>query len=277
MRHLKLPSGNQIPVLGLGTWRMGEHQNNFRQEANVIRAAIDMGIKLIDTAEMYGEGGAETVIGEAIRGRRDNLFLVSKFYPGNACHDDVILACERSLRRMNCDTIDLYLYHWPGSVPLAETFAALHELQDSNKIRDFGVSNFDLDDLVDIPEADQARLGCNQIFYNLAHREVEWAVSDWCRQKAVPLMAYSPLDQASSLLQSPVLTRVAARHDASNAQIALAWLLHQPNTVVIPKSIQPQRVRENLGAIDINLGQEDFADLADAFPPPEQPVRLGIR
>ena len=165
MRHLKLPSGNQIPVLGLGTWRMGEHQNNFRQEANVIRAAIDMGIKLIDTAEMYGEGGAETVIGEAIRGRRDNLFLVSKFYPSNACHDDVILACERSLRRMNCDTIDLYLYHWPGSVPLAETFAALHELQDSNKIRDFGVSNFDLDDLVDIPEADQARLGCNQIFY----------------------------------------------------------------------------------------------------------------
>ena len=277
MRHLKLPSGNQIPVLGLGTWRMGEHQNNFRQEANVIRAAIDMGIKLIDTAEMYGEGGAETVIGEAIRGRRDNLFLVSKFYPSNACHDDVILACERSLRRMNCDTIDLYLYHWPGSVPLAETFAALHELQDSNKIRDFGVSNFDLDDLVDIPEADQARLGCNQIFYNLAHREVEWAVSDWCRQKAVPLMAYSPLDQATSLLQSPVLTRVAARHDASNAQIALAWLLHQPNTVVIPKSIQPQRVRENLGAIDINLGQEDFADLADAFPPPEQPVRLGIR
>lgn len=277
MRHLKLPSGNQIPVLGLGTWRMGEHQNNFRQEANVIRAAIDMGIKLIDTAEMYGEGGAETVIGEAIRGRRDNLFLVSKFYPSNACHDDVIRACERSLRRMNCDTIDLYLYHWPGSVPLAETFAALHELQDSNKIRDFGVSNFDLDDLVDIPEADQARLGCNQIFYNLAHREVEWAVSDWCRQKAVPLMAYSPLDQASSLLQSPVLTRVAARHDASNAQIALAWLLHQPNTVVIPKSIQPQRVRENLGAIDINLGQEDFADLADAFPPPEQPVRLGIR
>ena len=277
MRHLKLPSGNQIPVLGLGTWRMGEHQNNFRQEANVIRAAIDMGIKLIDTAEMYGEGGAETVIGEAIRGRRDNLFLVSKFYPSNACHDDVIRACERSLRRMNCDTIDLYLYHWPGSVPLAETFAALHELQDSNKIRDFGVSNFDLDDLVDIPEADQARLGCNQIFYNLAHREVEWAVSDWCRQKAVPLMAYSPLDQATSLLHSPVLTRVAARHDASNAQIALAWLLHQPNTVVIPKSIQPQRVRENLGAIDINLGQEDFADLADAFPPPEQPVRLGIR
>ena len=277
MKQLNLPSGNKMPVFGLGTWRMGEQQNNFKQEVDAIRAAIELGINLVDTAEMYGEGGAETIIGEAIRGRRDELFLVSKFYPHNAAHDDVIKACERSLRRLNCDCIDLYLYHWPGGIPFSETFVALHELQDSGKIRDFGVSNFDLDDLEDIPEADQGRLGCNQIFYNLSHREVESSVSSWCRQKGVPLMAYSPLDQASSLLRSPELGKVAERHGASNAQIALAWLLHQPNTVVIPKSIQPQRIRENLDALDINLTVEDLADLDQAFPPPDRPIRLSMR
>lgn len=277
MRNISLSSGNKIPTFGLGTWRMGEDHSYFKQEADAIRAALDMGITLIDTAEMYGEGGAEIIIGEAIRGRRDDLFLVSKFYPGNASHGGVIQACERSLRRLGCDHIDLYLYHWPGSVPLSETFAALHELQDCGKICDFGVSNFDLADLEDIPEADQTRLGCNQIFYNLAHREVEWAVSDWCQQKDVPLMAYSPLDQASSLLKSPAITDVAERHQASNAQIALAWLLHQPSTVVIPKSISPHRVQENLGAIDINLSREDLADLDGAFPAPDRPVPLGMR
>jgi diketogulonate reductase-like aldo/keto reductase len=277
MIKINLPSGNQIPTFGLGTWCMGEHQNNFKQETGAIRAALDMGITLIDTAEMYGEGGAEIVIGEAIRGRRDDLFLVSKFYPHNAGRDGVIQACERSLRRLDCEMIDLYLLHWPGSIPLLETFGALHILQDSGKIKDFGVSNFDLSTLDDIPEEDQVRLGCDQIFYNLAHREVEWAVSDWCQKRSVPLMAYSPLDQASSLLQSSVLAEVAARHEASPAQIALAWLLHQPNTVVIPKSNQPQRIRENLGAIDIDLSREDIADLDGAFPGPVRPVRLGMR
>ncbi len=277
MKRLNLPSGNKMPVFGLGTWRMGEQQNSFKQETEAIRAAIDLGVSLIDTAEMYGEGGAETIIGEAIRGRRDELFLVSKFYPHNAAYDEVIKACERSLRRLNCDCIDLYLYHWPGGVPFSETFAALHELQDSGKIRDFGVSNFDLDDLQDIPEADQSSLGCNQIFYNLAHREVESAVADWCRQLGVPLMAYSPLDQASSLLQAPVLAEVAVRHEATPAQIAVAWLLHQPNTVVIPKSIHPERIQENLTAVEINLNAKDLADLDRAFPPPDRPVRLGMR
>ena len=277
MRNLTLPSKNTIPVFGLGTWRMGEQQSNFMQEADAIRAAIDLGITLIDTAEMYGEGGAETIIGEAIHGRRDELFLVSKFYPHNAARGDVIKACERSLRRLGCDSIDLYLYHWPGSVPLSETFTALRELKDSGKIRDFGVSNFDIDDLQNIPEADQSRIGCNQIFYNLAHREVESSVAGWCQQRDVPLMAYSPLDQASSLLRSLGLSKVAARHEASNAQIALAWLLHRPNTVVIPKSSQPQRIRENLGALDINLTAEDLVELDQAFPPPSRPVRLSMR
>ncbi|MCP4188486.1 MAG: aldo/keto reductase [Gammaproteobacteria bacterium] len=277
MRKTKLPSGNEIPVFGLGTWRMGEQQNRFKQEVNAIRAAVDLGITLIDTAEMYGEGGAETVIGEAIRGCRDNLFLVSKFYPHNAARDDVVDACEHSLRRLDCDYLDLYLYHWPGSIALSETFDALHELLDSGKIRGFGVSNFDLDDLKDIPVADQPLLGCNQVFYNLAHREVEWAVADWCQQTGVPLMAYSPLDQASSMLQAPALKAVAARHDATAAQIALAWLLHQPNTVVIPKSVDPRRIEENLTALNIGLSTEDLVELDEAFPAPDIPVSLGLR
>ena len=266
-----------MPVFGLGTWRMGEHPEQFERDADVIRAALDFGITLLDTAEMYGEGGAEEVIGQAIQGRRDGLFLVSKFYPHNASRNGVIEACERSLRRMDCDTIDLYMLHWPGSVPLAQTFEALHELQDSGKIRDFGVSNFNLGDLDGIPADDQARLGCNQVFYNLLHREVEWEVSDWCQQRGVPLMAYSPLDQAGSLLQSPAVADVAARHDATNAQIALAWLLHQPNTVVIPKSVRPERIKENLAAVDIELNDQDLTDLDSVYPAPEQPIRLGMR
>lgn len=277
MKSFKLSCGYEIPAFGIGTWRMGEQPTCFNQEVRAIRAAIDLGITLIDTAEMYGEGGAEEVIGEAIRGRRDNLFLVSKFYPQNAAYDDVIRACERSLQRMNCDYLDMYLYHWPGNEPLSNTFAALHSLQDSGKIRGFGVSNFDFDDLQKIPLSDQNRLGCNQIFYNLKHREVEWAVAGWCQQKSIPLMAYSPLDQAGSLLQSEVLADVARRHEASSAQIALAWLLHQPNTVVIPKSANEARIRENIGATDIRLSSEDLAALDSSFPAPQTPVRLGVR
>ena len=277
MRQLKLPSGNTMPVFGLGTWRMGEHPDRFQSEVAVIRRALDLGISLIDTAEMYGEGGAEDVIGEAIRGVRDELFLVSKFYPHNASRSGVIEACERSLQRMNCDYIDLYLLHWPGSIPLAQTFDALHALQESGKIRDFGVSNFDLHDLQAIPESDQPLLGCNQVFYNLAHREVEWQVAGWCRQRGLPMMAYSPLDQAGELLRSPVLAEVADRRDATVAQIALAWLLHQPGTVVIPKSAKPERIEQNLGALDIKLSDGDLQDLDTAFPAPEQAVRLGMR
>jgi diketogulonate reductase-like aldo/keto reductase len=169
------------------------------------------------------------------------------------------------------------MLHWPGNASLTQTFEALHELQDSGKIRDFGVSNFNLCDLESFPLEDQARLGCNQVFYNLLHREVEWEVSVWCQQRGVPLMAYSPLDQASSLLQSPAVADVAARHDATNAQIALAWLLHQPNTVVIPKSVRPERIKENLAAVDIELNDQDLVDLESVYPAPEQPIRLGMR
>ncbi|MCP4471117.1 MAG: aldo/keto reductase [Gammaproteobacteria bacterium] len=277
MRQLKLPSGNAMPVFGIGTWRMGEQHERRQAEVDVIREALDLGITLIDSAEMYGEGGAEEVIGEAIRGRREGLFLVSKFYPHHASRAGVIEACERSLRRMECDYIDLYLLHWRGAIPLSQTFEALHELQRDGRIRDFGVSNFDIDDLRTIAPADQARLGCNQIFYNLAHREVEWEVADWCRQHGTPLMAYSPLDQGGALLHSSVLAAVGARHSASAAQIALAWLLHQPDTVVIPKSANPKRIAENLAALDIRLSADDLTELDSAFAAPARAVRLQMR
>jgi len=266
-----------MPVFGLGTWRMGEHPDQRQSETDAIRAALDIGVTLIDTAEMYGEGGAEKVIGNAIQGRRDGLFLVSKVYPHNASRNGVVEACERSLARMKVDCIDLYLLHWPGNYPLSETFSAFHLLQDSGKIGDFGVSNFDIDKLREIPLEDQALLGCNQVFYNLAQRQPEYAVTKWCRQQGVPIMAYSPLDQASSLLASPAISDVAARHSVSNAQIALAWLLHQPDTLVIPKSVRPGRIRENFAAVDIMLSQQDLADLDKAYPAPLGPVRLGMR
>ena len=277
MRQLKLPSGNTMPVFGVGTWRLGEQHERRQAEVDVIRAALDLGITLIDSAEMYGEGGAEEVIGEAIRGRRERLFLVSKFYPHHASRSGVIEACERSLRRMDCDYIDLYLLHWRGAIPLSQTFEALRELHSDGRIRDFGVSNFDIDDLQAIPAADQARLGCNQVFYNLAHREVEWEVADWCRQRGTPLMAYSPLDQGGALLRSPVLAEIGARHSASAAQIALAWLVHQPGTVVIPKSANQQRITENLAALDISLSADDLAELDDAFAAPVRAAPLQMR
>jgi diketogulonate reductase-like aldo/keto reductase len=277
MRNLDLPSGRGMPVLGLGTWRMGEHPEQKNRELAAIHAALEAGITLIDTAEMYGESGAEEVIGEAIRGRRDGLFLVSKFYPHNASRRGVGEACERSLRRMDCEYIDLYLLHWPGGVPLAQTFEGLHELRDKGWIRDFGVSNFNLGNLQAIPGEDQSQLGCNQVFYNLAHREVEWEVAGWCRERRMPLMAYSPLDQGGSLLQSPVLREIADAHQATAAQIALAWLLHRPDTAVIPKSARPQRILENLQALEIELGDEDLDRLDRAFPAPASAVHLGMR
>ena len=277
MRTVTMPQGNPMPVFGLGTWRMGEHADQFGHEIELIRAAIDMGITLLDTAEMYGEGGAEEVIGAAIEGRRDGLFLVSKFFPHNASRNGVIEACERSLRRMKCDYIDLYMLHWPGSVPLEQTFEALQALRDEGKIRDYGVSNFNLADLEKVPAEYQDQLGCNQVFYNLSHREVEWEVSAWCEQRGIPVMAYSPLDQASKLLHDPVLGAIAGRHGVTSAQVALAWLLQQPNTVVIPKTTQQHRLRENLAALDVELDADDLARLDEAFPPPVAPTRLGMR
>lgn len=277
MRTIDTASGNAIPVLGLGTWRMGERANQRQSEVAAIQYAIEAGILLIDTAEMYGEGGAEEVIGEAVGANREELYIVSKVYPHNASYDGVLAACDRSLRRLRSDYIDLYLLHWPGSYPLSETFDAFQFLKSSGKIRDFGVSNFDVDELEDIPADAQGALGCNQIFYNLAHREAEWAVSPWCSHRNIPIMAYSPLDQGGRLLQSTVLAEIASRHSATNAQIALAWLLQRKNTTVIPKSVQPSRIEENLAALKLTLSDQDLADLDHSFPPPNRATRLDMR
>ena len=266
-----------MPVFGMGTWHMGEQVTHRKAEAEALRYGMDLGISLIDTAEMYGEGGAEEVVGEAISGRRDQAFIVSKVYPHNATRTGVVEACERSLRRLKTDHIDLYLLHWTGSVPLQETFAGFNALRDSGKIRDFGVSNFDLADLEKIGAANTELLGTNQILYNLAHREAEWAVLPWCRQRVVPVMAYCPLDPHGSLLRSAVLADIARRHNASAAQVALAWLLHQDGVVVIPKSSRPERIRENFEALEVRLEARDLEDLDRVFPAPDRPVRLGTR
>lgn len=277
MRSVVLASGATMPVFGLGTWYMGDSSARREAEADAIRYGLDLGITLIDTAEMYGEGGAEEVVGDAISGRREQLFIVSKVYPHNASRQGVIDACHRSLRRLRTDYIDLYLLHWPGSEPLEETFAGFHALQDEGEIRDFGVSNFDVDDLRDVPRTEQTLLGTNQVFYNLAHREVEWTVMPWCREHHVPIMAYSPLDQAGALLDAPVLRDVARKYGATVPQVALAWLLQQEQVVVIPKSSQRSRIKENLGALDIALSAQDLTDLNQAFPAPTRAVRLGMR
>lgn len=266
-----------MPAFGLGTWHMGERSKEKNKEIEVLRYAIDIGVRLFDSAEMYGEGGAEEVLGAAVSDRRSNCFIVSKLYPHNASRKGVIAACERSLKRLNTDYIDLYLLHWPGSEPLTETFAGFHALKDNGKIRDFGISNFDLDDLNRIDQVEQKYLGTNQVYYNLARREAEWAVMPWCRERGIPIMAYCPLDPYGSLLDSPVLKDIASKHEASSAQIALAWLLHQDQVVAIPKTSQIERVQENYQAQFIHLSEQDLKDLDSAYPAPNAPVSLGMR
>jgi diketogulonate reductase-like aldo/keto reductase len=275
MRSLNLPSGATIPVLGQGTWQMGEKPQQRSQEIAALKFGIDLGLTLIDTAEMYGEGGAEEIVAAAIQGQRSRLFLVSKVYPHNATRRGTIQACERSLTRLKTDYLDLYLLHWRGSVPLAETFAALLELRQAGKIRDFGVSNFDPEDLIEARQFDHNLTATNQVLYNLSRRGIEWDVLPWCRQERIPVMAYSPIEQGR-LLQNPALAEIAARLTATPAQIAIAWLLHQDNVVVIPKSSQRDRIQENHAALEMTLSQADLVALDEAFPPPtrSQPLEM---
>lgn len=275
MRCVTLPSGAEMPVLGLGTWRMGERRTEAAREADALRHGLDLGYRMIDTAEMYGEGGAEEVIAEAIAGRRHEVFLVSKVYPHNASRQGVVEACERSVRRLGTERIELYLLHWPGSHPLEETFAGFEALRAAGKIGDFGVSNFDRDGMEEVRQCDGGRTATNQIYYNLAKRNAEWDLLPWSRQEEMPIMAYSPLDQAR-MLGDPALAAVAENRGATPAQVALAWLLIQENMVVIPKSSARERVKENLGALEVGLTPGDLTLLERAFPPPEGPARLEI-
>jgi diketogulonate reductase-like aldo/keto reductase len=268
MRIVKLPSGEAVPALGQGTWGMGEQARRAADEALALRLGLDLGLTLIDTAEMYGDGGAEEVVADAIAGRRNEVFLVSKVLPENASRRGTIDACERSLRRLGTDRIDLYLLHWRGSVSLSETLEAFSELMEAGKIRHWGVSNLDTDDmeeLVELPGA--ADCATNQVLYNLTRRGVEFDLLPWCRKRSIPIMAYSPIEQGR-MLGHTALKTVAARHDATPAQVALAWLLRQPDIIVIPKAMNPAHVKENRVALDLRLTGDDLADLDKAFPPP---------
>ncbi|WP_051248636.1 aldo/keto reductase [Inquilinus limosus] len=271
-----LPSGAAMPILGQGTWGMGEDRRRAKEEAAALAAGIDLGLTLIDTAEMYGEGGAEEVVGQAVRGRRDEVFLVSKVYPHNAGRTAAIEACERSLRRLGTDRIDLYLLHWQGRVPYAETIEAFERLRADGKVVDWGVSNFDLGDMEAwTGEKGGDRTATNQVCYSLSARGIEWDLLPWCQRRGLPVMAYSPLGQGR-LLGHPVLGEVASRHDVAPATVALAWLLTRQGVVAIPKSSRVDRLRDHRRALDIVLDEADLAALDQAFPPPRRKMPLAI-
>ncbi|WP_192255710.1 aldo/keto reductase [Mesorhizobium silamurunense] len=268
IRTTTLPSGEAVPVLGQGTWKMGEDRQRRADEVAALRLGLDLGITLIDTAEMYAGGGAEEVVAEAIAGRRDETFLVSKVLPTNASRAGVKRACENSLKRLATDRIDLYLLHWPGSVPLDETVEAFEALKAAGKIRHWGVSNFDTDEmeeLVGLPSG--ANVQSNQVLYNLSRRGPEFDLAPWSLERGIPLMAYSPVEQGA-LARNARLDAVAARHNATSAQIALAWVMAQKGVIAIPKASRQEHVRQNAAALDIALTAEDFAELDRAFPPP---------
>lgn len=274
MKTIRLPSGRVIPALGLGTWRMGEDARQRQTEIMALQQGLDLGMTLIDTAEMYGEGGAEEVIAEAIVNRRSQVFLVSKVYPHNASRRSAVAACERSLKRLQTDYLDLYLLHWRGSLPLAETLEAFQQLQQAGKIRDYGVSNFDLDDMEEAMSlAGGDAIATNQVLYNLMRRGVEWDLLPWCRQHNLPIMAYSPVEQGR-LLKQPALRTIAQQRNVTPAQIAIAWLLHQQDVIVIPKASSITHVEQNRGAADLQLTTDELEALDVAFPPPAKPTPL---
>ena len=278
-RTTLLPSGRPIPVLGQGTWRMGDDHSRRRSEIAALRLGLDLGMTLIDTAEMYGEGAAEELVGEAIAGRRDEVFLVSKVYPHNATRRGAVKACAQSLKRLQIDYIDLYLLHWRGDVPLSETLAAFQLLKEKGEIRDYGVSNFDVADMEEafgLPGGDE--IGTNQVLYNLAYRGLEWELMPWCRERRIPIMAYSPVGhnavEQKRIFGNPSLKSVAARHNITPAQVALAWLLRQPDIVAIPKASKPEHIRQNRAALEIELTEHDLQELDKGFPPPNRKVPL---
>ncbi|TMJ55975.1 MAG: aldo/keto reductase [Alphaproteobacteria bacterium] len=271
-----LPGGERVPALGQGTWHMGEDRRRIADEAAAVRLGIELGMTLIDTAEMYGGGGAEEMVARAAEGVRDDLFIVSKVYPHNASRTGVVAACERSLKRLGTDRIDLYLLHWRGSIPLAETIEGFERLTRDGKIRYHGVSNFDRDDMAEwLALKGGETVAADQVLYNLSHRGPEWDLVPWCRERGIAIMAYTPLGQGR-MLGNRGLAEIARRRGATPAQIALAWLLRQDGAIVIPKATRPEHVRENRGALDVALTEDDLAALDRAFPPPKSRSALGM-
>lgn len=274
MKTVTLPSGERVPAYGQGSWNIGDDPAARAEEIATLRLGLDLGATLIDTAEMYGDGRAEELVAEAIRGRRDEVFLVSKVYPHNATAKGAPAACERSLKRLKTDRIDLYLLHWRGGVPLAETLQAFTRLQAAGKIRNYGVSNFDLKDMQDLwklPGGDSVAV--NQLLYNLTRRGIEWELQSWLRDRQLPLMAYSPIEQGR-LARGRKLAGFAQRHAMTPAQAALAWLLAHEGIVVVPKTGRRERLRENLRALERPLDPAQLAELDRLFPPPAGPRPL---
>lgn len=265
-----LPDGTPVPALGQGTWMLGERSARRATEIDALRLGVSLGMTLIDTAEMYGEGKTEELVGEALDGLRDEVFLVSKVYPFNASRKGVIQACERSLERLRTDRIDLYLLHWRGEEPLAQTVAGFEALQQAGKIRYWGVSNFDTDDMQELfATPGGARCATNQVLYNLSRRGPEFDLLPWQREHRMPIMAYSPLEQAR-LPARGALASIADAHGCTAMQVALAWVLSRPGVIAIPKAGRPEHVRENAGAGDIVLSAEELQALDQAFAPPKR-------
>lgn len=271
-----LRSGMEVPALGLGTWKMGEVKGRVSEEIDSLRMGLDLGLTLIDTAEMYGDGGAERVVGKALEDRRDEVYLVSKVYPWNAGFSKTIAACDDSLARLGTDRIDLYLLHWRGEHPLAETVAAFEELKRQGKIGEWGVSNFDTDDMEELwAVPDGKNCTANQVLYNLARRGIEYNLLPWCQERGVAVMAYSPIDQGR-LLANPDLVHLAKSYQATPAQVALAFLLERDGVIAIPKSANLRRTRENRDAVDLDISDEDWQALDAIFAPPasKQPLDM---
>ena len=269
MNTIQFSDGTNVPVLGQGTWKFGEGERDAAEEVAALRAGVESGMTLIDTAEMYGEGAAEEIVGRAIKGMRDQVFLVTKAYPHHASSRDLPLACERSLHRLGTDVIDLYLLHWRGPTPLAETVKAFEGLCASGKIRRWGVSNFDTDDMEELGAKAEYCMA-NQVLYNSEARGIEFDLLPWCQDRQMPVMAYSPVGQGGRLLINRALLEVAGRHDATPAQIAIAWALRQPGVVAIPKASDLSHVRENASAASIKLSASDLEEINAAYPPPKK-------
>ncbi|MEG8029154.1 aldo/keto reductase [Sphingomonas aerolata] len=275
MKSVILPGGETVPALGQGSWMMGERADRREAETAALRAGVECGMTLIDTAEMYGDGAAETLIGDALHDVRDTLFLVSKAYPQNASRDRLTAACEASLARLRTDRLDLYLLHWRGSVPLAETVEAMERLKTAGKIRHWGVSNLDTQDMAELDAAGGQSCATDQILYNLTRRGPEHDLLPWLDRHDIPVMAYSPVEQGR-LLADPALARIARDIGATPAQVALAWVLQRPATIAIPKAASVAHVRENRAAADLVLSADDLAALDTAFPRPRLPQPLAM-
>lgn len=266
----RLPAGDVVPVLGLGTWGMGEGARSAQQEIAALQLGIDLGMTLVDTAEMYGDGATEDLVGRALAGRRDKVFLVSKVLPSNATRAGTVAACERSLKRLKSDHIDLYLLHWRGPTPLERTIEAFEQLIAAGKIRRWGVSNFDPDDMAELLGAKGGgAVQTNQVLYNPSRRGIEFDLIPACRARKIPIMAYSPVEQGR-ILKDRTLVDIAKRHGATPAQVALAWAIRGGGVIAIPKAADAGHVRDNRAALDVKLTTQDLADIDRVFPPPKK-------